>query len=139
MVLAQLVEFLEAALGPRQSGAYLGGAAARRTPTPSSLSPSAIIKALPLGRFHIEPPFVAKRLGLTPGQSGVAVAGSTHPVRSRVAGLERRWDLGCREHGDAYLCPLVIKPDGAGLCHDFSTSSDGTAKPNDLFRCLMSP
>ena len=111
MVLAQLVEFLKAALGPRQSGAYLGGAAARGTPT----SPSAIIEALLVGRFHIEPPFVAKRLGLTPGQSRVAVAGTSPPARFRVTGLERRWDLGCREHGDAYLCPLVIKPDGTGL------------------------
>ena len=69
----------------------------------------------------------------------MAVAGITHAARFRVTGLERRWDFGYHEHRDAYLYAFVIKLDGTGLYYDFSTSSDGTAKASDLFKCLMSP
>lgn len=69
----------------------------------------------------------------------VSVAGVSYLASFEIAGLNRRWDFGGNESSDGYPYAFVIKPDGTGLYFDFSTSSDGTAKASDLFRCLMSP
>ena len=69
----------------------------------------------------------------------VSVAGTTHLASFEIAGLNRRWDFGYDEIKESYLYAFVIEPDGTGLYLDFSTSSDGTAKPRNLFKCLMSP
>ena len=44
-------------------------------------------------------------------------------------GLNYRWDW-----GDNMQYSFVIKPDGTGLYYDFSTSTDGTAKPRDVYK-----
>ena len=69
----------------------------------------------------------------------VSVAGTTYSTSFRIAGLNRRWDFGSDESRDGYPYAFVIEPDGTGLYFDFSTSTDGTAKPRDFFECLMSP
>ena len=69
----------------------------------------------------------------------VSVAGTTYSASFRIAGLNRRWHFGYDESGDGYPYAFVIEPDGTGLYYDFSTSSDGTTKPRDFFKCLMSP
>lgn len=69
----------------------------------------------------------------------VSVAGTTYSTPFRIVGLNRRWDFGSNESRDRYPYAFVIEPDGTGLYFDFSTSTDGTAKPRNFFECLMSP
>ena len=47
-------------------------------------------------------------------------------------GLNLRWDWGL--DGTSYKYCIVIEPDGTGLYYDFSTSTDGTAKPRSIYR-----
>lgn len=82
---------------------------------------------------------LTRERGGSDGSGEVAVAGITHTARFRVAGLNRRWDFGYDEIKESYLYAFVIEPDGTGLYLDFSTSSDGAAKPRNLFKCLMLP
>ncbi len=69
----------------------------------------------------------------------VLVASTTQWASFRITGLNRRWDFGDDESEDVYPYAFVIKPDGTGLCYDFSTAPDGTASAIDSFNCLMSP
>ncbi len=69
----------------------------------------------------------------------VSVAGTTHPASFKVAGLDRRWDFGHDTTANG-LWPyaFLIKPDGTGVYYDFSLSTDGTAKPSQIFQCEQS-
>ena len=82
---------------------------------------------------------LTREKGGSEGSGEVAVAGITHAAQFRVAGLNRRWDFGYDETKGSYLYAFVIEPDGTGLYLDFSASSDGAAKPRDLFKCLVLP
>ena len=78
--------------------------------------------------------------GISDGFGGVSVAGTTdYPAVFRITGLDRRWDFGCDERENSYLCAFTIEPGGSGLYCDFTASTDGTAKPSDFFDCLTLP
>lgn len=47
-------------------------------------------------------------------------------------GLDHRWDWG--ERGDKNRYTFVVGSDGTGYYYDFSTSTDGTAKPRTLYK-----
>lgn len=47
-------------------------------------------------------------------------------------GLDLRWDWGA--YGDSFRYSFVVEPDGTGLYYDFSTSSDGSAKPRGIYK-----
>lgn len=52
-------------------------------------------------------------------------------------GLDLRWDWGTHYRTDGqseFIYSFVIEPDGTGLYYDFSTSTDGTAKPRGIYR-----
>lgn len=51
-------------------------------------------------------------------------------------GLDLRWDWGThyRDGQSGYRYSFVVEPDGTGLYYDFSTSTDGTAKPRGIYR-----
>lgn len=44
-------------------------------------------------------------------------------------GLDLRWDW-----GDNLQYSFIIQPDGTGLYYDFSTSTDGKAKPRGIYK-----
>ena len=51
-------------------------------------------------------------------------------------GLDLRWDRGnyYRDDSSRFRYSFVIEPDGTGLYYDFSTSTDGTAKPRGIYK-----
>lgn len=51
-------------------------------------------------------------------------------------GLDLRWDWGSlkRDGSIKYRYTFVIEPDGTGLYYDFSTSTDGNAKPRGIYK-----
>lgn len=51
-------------------------------------------------------------------------------------GLDLRWDWGeyYRDGSSRYRYSFVIEPDGTGLYYDFSTSTDGVAKPRGIYK-----
>ena len=51
-------------------------------------------------------------------------------------GLNLRWDWGSykRIGSEKYRYTFVIEPDGTGLYYDFSTSTDGSAKPRGIYK-----
>ena len=77
--------------------------------------------------------------GDSDGYGEVSVADETHPAVFRVYGIDWRWDFGCDERDTAYPFAFAIEPDGTGLYYNFRPSTDGTAKPSDLFDCVMLP
>ncbi len=83
-----------------------------------------------LSRFE-SPPSLRER-----GQ--VMVRTVTHSAKSQINGLNLRWDFG-PDGDDSYGYAFVIEPDGTGLYYDFSGSTDGTAKPRQVFDCELSP
>lgn len=51
-------------------------------------------------------------------------------------GLDLRWDWGTyKSNGySKFRYTFIIEPDGTGLYYDFSTSTDGIAKPRGIYR-----
>ena len=52
-------------------------------------------------------------------------------------GLDLRWDWGIDYNTDGpkgFRYSFVMEPDGTGLYYDFSTSTDGTAKPRGIYK-----
>ncbi|MDE0184254.1 MAG: hypothetical protein OXP71_02220 [Candidatus Poribacteria bacterium] len=81
----------------------------------------------------------SKKLGtLTADRIGangtVDFAGIFASTQFSIQGIDRRWDWGWGTDGRSDYA-FVISPDGTGTFYDFSFSSDGTAKPSDLFKC----
>ena len=73
--------------------------------------------------------FKERNIGFILYEDGT-VGEQTHFSRD---GVDLRWDWGnYRRKGYRYT--FVIEPDGTGLYYDFSTSTDGTAKPRGLYR-----
>lgn len=68
----------------------------------------------------------------------VSVAGVIQRARFYVAGLRRRWDFPSDAvlADESYLYSFVIEPDGTGAYYDFSTSTDGQARPSQVYTCL---
>ena len=78
--------------------------------------------------------------GSSDGFGEVSVVGAAdYPAVFRITGFDRRWDFGCVEWKGSYPYAFTIDPSGSGLYYDFTTSTDGTAKPGDFFDCLMLP
>jgi len=50
-------------------------------------------------------------------------------------GLDLRWDWGS-DGANGYNYAFVIQPDGTGLYYDFSTSTDGKAKPREFYKMV---
>ena len=77
--------------------------------------------------------------GASDGFGEVSVGDTIHPAIFRIDGLDWRWNFGCNESDGRFDYSFIIEPDGTGLYYNFSASTDGTAKPSDLFDCLMLP
>ena len=51
-----------------------------------------------------------------------------------IQGIERRWDWDWGTDGRSNST-IVVSPDGSGRFYNFRASTDGTAKPSELFQC----
>ena len=49
-------------------------------------------------------------------------------------GLDLRWNWGFNGSIYDFNYSFIIRPDGTGLYYDFSTSTDGTAKPRGIYK-----
>ena len=87
--------------------------------------------ALTLGRL--------KGNGNEHGIGEVLVSGTAHIADFRVAGIDLRWDFGDQNDRGAYPYAFTIGPDGTGAYYDFSASTDGRARPRQVFECRLSP
>ena len=53
-----------------------------------------------------------------------------------IQGIERRWDWDYGTDG-RYDSAIVVSTNGSARFYDFRGSSDGTARPSDLFQCKI--